>query len=138
MAGDVRGYHDLRVWHVAMDFAEAIYRMTWEFPDRERFGMCIQLQKASMSIPANIAEGHARGHTNDFARFLSIARGSLAEVETFMTMAQRLGYISADDHRRIFKQSDELGRQLTALRTAIERRGDNRRRIGEEEPLPYA
>lgn len=138
MAGEVRGYADLRVWHLAMDFAETIYRTTWKFPDRERFSMTNQLQRAAMSVPSNVAEGHARGHTNDFIRFLSIARGSLAEVETNLTMAGRLGYISAEEKNLLFAQSDELGRQLTALRSAIERRVDKPKRLAEDDSPPYA
>ena len=120
-----------------MDFAEAIYRMTWTFPDREKFSMANQLQRAAMSVPSNIAEGHARGHTNDFIRFLSIARGSLAEVEVNVSMARRLGYISEEEGAGLFAQSDNLGRQLTALRTAIERRTDNPKRLSEDDPPPY-
>ncbi len=138
MVGDVRGYHDLRVWQLSMDFAETIYRLTWEFPDRERFSMSNQLQRAAMSAPSNVAEGHARGHTNDFIRFLSIARGSLAEVETNLLMARRLGYLTEEEKNRLFAQSDDLGRQLTALRSAIERRVDKPKRLAEDDPPPYA
>lgn len=138
MPGDVRGYHDLRVWQLAMDLAETVYRMTWRFPDREKYSMSNQLQRAALSVPSNIAEGHARGHTNDFIRFLSIARGSLAEVETNVSMARRLGYLSEDEKDQLFAQSDDLGRQLTALRSAIERRVDKPKRLAEEAPPPYS
>jgi four helix bundle protein len=138
LAGEVRGYHDLRVWHLAVGFAEDVYRLTWKFPDRERFSMSNQLQRVAMSVPSNIAEGHARGHTNDLIRFLSIARGSLAEVETNLSMARRLGYLSEGEKNRMFAQSDDLGRQLTALRSAIERRVEKPKRLAEEDPPPYA
>ncbi|TXG87684.1 MAG: four helix bundle protein [Thermomicrobiales bacterium] len=121
-----------------MDLAETVYRMTWRFSDREKYSMSNQLQRAALSVPSNIAEGHARGHTNDFIRFLSIARGSLAEVETNVSMARRLGYLSEDEKDQLFAQSDDLGRQLTALRSAIERRVDKPKRLAEEAPPPYS
>jgi four helix bundle protein len=102
-----------------MDVVASVYAMTKEFPPDERFGLCTQLQRAAVSIPANIAEGHARDSTKDFLRHLSIARGSLAEVETFMTLAQRLNYISKTSEQSALSTLDDLSRMLRGLQKSL-------------------
>jgi four helix bundle protein len=121
-----------------MDLGEEIYRLTWTFPDRERFGLSSQIQREVVSVPSNIAEGHSRGHTNDYIRFLSIARGSAGEVSTQLEFAGRLGYIQQNRMRTVLLQLDDLARQITALRTSIESRLEKPKRLAEEEPPPYA
>jgi four helix bundle protein len=78
----VQSYRDLRVWQLAMDFVAGIYELTKEFPDRERYCLISQLQRSAISIPSNIAEGHARDSTREFLHHISIAMGSLSEAET--------------------------------------------------------
>lgn len=80
---------------------------------------CSQLQRAAVSIPANIAEGQARDSTKDYLRHLSIARGSLAEVETFMTLARRLNYISEAREQKALATLDELSRMLRGLQRSL-------------------
>lgn len=80
-----------------MDIAEEVYRLTREFPKQELYGLASQIQRAAVSIPANIAEGHGRGTTREYLRFLSISRGSLAELETELMLAKRLGYVDPRD-----------------------------------------
>ena len=87
---EVLSYRDLAVWQRGMQLAEDVYRLTALFPPEERFGLTSQLRRATTSIPANIAEGHSRSSTKDFLRHLSIAVGSLAEVTTFIELAERL------------------------------------------------
>jgi len=76
---NVRSHHDLRVWQLGMELAEDVYRRTMTMPVEERYGLIAQLRRAAASVPANIAEGAGRQTAPDFARFLSVARGSLAE-----------------------------------------------------------
>jgi len=73
----IQNFTDLRVWQAAMDLAEVVYRLTWTFPRQEQYGLARQLQRCSVSIPSNIAEGHARNQSGDYLRFLAIARGPL-------------------------------------------------------------
>ena len=90
MTQPIQNFRDLKVWQLGMELVERIYRLSNTFPPEERFGLTSQLRRAAASVPANIAEGHARRTTKDYLRFLSIAVGSLAEVETFIELAVRL------------------------------------------------
>ena len=119
MAGEVRGYHDLRVWQLSMDFAEAIYRMTWTFPDREKFSMANQLQRAAMSVPSNIAEGHGRESAQDFARFLAIARGSLSELETQLKLSSRVGLLGEEQLTATLGLANDVGALLAGLQRSL-------------------
>lgn len=109
------GYRGLIAWQRSMDFAEAIFRLSAAFPAEERFGLTNQIRRASNSIPANIAEGRGRGSPADFARFLSIARGSLFEVETHLYLAQRFEFISAEDVERLIAETSEIAKLLSGL-----------------------
>lgn len=118
----VESYRDLIAWQKAMELVESIYKLTARLPDAERFGLVAQLRRAAVSIPSMLAEGHARTSTREFARFLSIARGSLAEVETQVLIAERLGFVSRDASRQVFEQCDEQGRLLRGLKKALDQR----------------
>ncbi len=122
----VRDFTDLRVWQLGIDFAVAISRATAAFPAEERFGLTNQMRRAAVSVPSNIAEGNARNRTLDYLRFLSIARGSLAELKTQVILAGRLDYLSVDQSTQLLSQADDILRQLTALYTAIERSRNNK------------
>ncbi|MDN5780638.1 MAG: four helix bundle protein [Luteimonas sp.] len=87
-----RPHERLEVWRDAMDLVEAVYRFSGKFPDSERFGLTSQIRRAAVSIPSNIAEGAARRSRPEYLRFLSIARGSLSEMDTPHQIACRLGY----------------------------------------------
>ncbi len=80
----IKSYRDLEVWNVAMDLAASCYTLTRLFPKDELYGMTSQIRRAAASIPANIAEGHGREHTKEFLNHLSVARGSLMELETHL------------------------------------------------------
>jgi four helix bundle protein len=86
----VQHYRELIVWQKAMNLVEAVYRMTDEFPKKEIYGLASQIQRAAVSVPSNIAEGQGRSSTREFLHFLSMAQGSLMEVETQITIAERL------------------------------------------------
>jgi len=115
----VNNYRDLKVWQMAMTLTEAIYRAPESFPSRETYALANQLQRAAVSIPSNIAEGHARSSTKDYLRFVSISQGSLAEAETQLELAHRLGYIPEAVLHGLFEQTNEIGRMLHGLRSAL-------------------
>lgn len=87
----VKSHRDLDAWREAMVLAQEIHEISSTLPVDECFGLGRQLKRAAVSVPSNIAEGHARGATRDFSRFLSIARGSVAEMETQIELAVRIG-----------------------------------------------
>jgi four helix bundle protein len=96
MEGKINNYRDLEVWQRSMQLAESIYILSKRLPDTEKFGLQTQLQRAAISIPSNIAEGYGRGR-GDYRRHLSIARGSLLEVETQIELCVRLQLITRED-----------------------------------------
>ena len=105
-----------------MDLSERIYRLTWEFPRHEVYGLASQLQRASVSIPSNIAEGRMRGTLRDYAHFVSMARGSLAEVRTQLILAQRLDYTTNEQSDALLRSSEHLAKRLNALRRSLQSR----------------
>jgi four helix bundle protein len=115
----IRSYRDLEVWQKAMDLVTECYRITRKFPRSEIYGLTSQLQRAAVSIPANIAEGRERHYQKEFIQHLSIAYGSLAELETHFQIAQRLNYIGMDELKELLERSGEVGRMLNGLRKAL-------------------
>ncbi len=118
----VRHYRELKVWQAAMDMAERCYLATKGFPKDELFGMTSQIRRAAVSVPANIAEGQGRQSTKEFLNFLSIARGSLMELETHLILCQRVGLLKAQDVEALLKLADEIGRMLSGLRRSLEQK----------------
>ncbi|WP_310047281.1 four helix bundle protein [Luteibacter sp. 3190] len=114
-------FRDLEAWQEAMALTVRVYALSERFPSSERFGLCSQLRRAAVSIPSNLVEGHARGATRDFIRFIGMARGSLAEVQTQVEIAGRLGYIDLTDESSVMAGCDKLGRILRGLRKSLER-----------------
>ena len=108
-------YKDLIVWQRAMDLTTEIYRLTKNLPRDELYGLTNQLRRAAVSIPSNIAEGNGRASTGDYVRFLIIARGSTAEVETQLLICVRLEYFAQEDIEPALKLCDETGRMLTSM-----------------------
>ena len=119
-----RDYRQLLVWQKAMDLAELCYEKTRTFPPEEKFGLISQIRRASVSVPANIAEGQGRFHTREFLNHLSMARGSLREVETLLELGKRVGFLCEEDLTRMLELSSEIGRILTGLRRSLEARLD--------------
>ena len=113
--GEIKQFRDLTVWQRSMDLAMAVYRATKEFPADERFGITSQMRRAAVSIPSNIAEGHARHSTGEYVHALGIARGSLAELETQAELAHGLGMLSSDQQRELMAKFLEIGRMLNGL-----------------------
>ena len=94
---------------------EAVYRATDQFPAQERYGLAAQMQRAAASVPANIAEGAARATVGEFLQSLHTARGSLAELDTQVEIAQRRAYLSPEAHTRLVALLDEVARTLQGL-----------------------
>jgi len=104
-------HRELDVWRSSMDLATAIYSLTKRLPNSERFGLVNQMRRAAVSVPSNIAEGAARGSSADFARFLLIARGSVAELETQLELTERLELAHVD--RGIVESLQAIRQMLT-------------------------
>ena len=111
----IRSYRDLDVWQSGMDIVVEIYRVTRAFPAEEKFGLAAQVRRAAVAIPSNIAEGHNRLGAAEFRRFVSIARGSVAEVETQIAVAVALGFVGADEITSLLSQLDRLSKMLFSL-----------------------
>lgn len=111
----IETYRSLAVWQKAVDFAVSVYRLLDKLPKHEQFGLISQMQRAVVSIASNIAEGKERQSDRDFSRFVAIALGSLAELETQLLISQRLGYVGEDDLLRVTLQADEIGKMLRGL-----------------------
>jgi four helix bundle protein len=98
-----------------MDLVVEVYRVSKAFPQDERWGLTSQLQRAASSVPANIAEGQGRVHRGDFVHHLSVARGSLMELETHLQIANRLGYLRASEFDPLWARCQDVGRLLNGL-----------------------
>jgi four helix bundle protein len=120
LVSDIKSYRDLEVWQRSKDLALEFYRVTRSFPGDEKFGLTSQIRRASVSVAANIAEGQARVHTGDFVRHLSMARGSLAEVETLLEIATGLDYLQREKVKQLWNELQTVGRMLTALIQSLE------------------
>ena len=114
----VKSFRDLDVWRLGLELAETVYRCTARFPKAELFCLTSQMRRAAVSIPSNIAEGRARNSSREFLYFLSISRGSLAELETQLELAIRLDYADSD-LQAARTQSDALGKMLNRLQCSI-------------------
>jgi len=113
-------FRDLILWQRAMELALLVYQITRTFPPQELYGLTGQLRRAAVSIPSNIAEGAARRTTRDFINFLHIARGSLAELNTQLILAVRLGF--TDSQSDWEPSIDEVGRLLNAVIKGLQRK----------------
>jgi four helix bundle protein len=115
----IQNYRDLIVWQKAFELALVIYHETVCFPKEERYGITSQLRKAGLSIPSNIAEGEGRNSQSEFHHFLSIAHGSLREVETQILITEALGYIKKDSLNKIMALASEVGRLINGLSRSL-------------------
>jgi four helix bundle protein len=116
----IESHRDLIVWQKALELAVSTYALSSAFPRSEDYKITAQLTREIVSVPANIAEGHARSTRKDYANFLSIARGSLAEAETFILLAQRLGYVTEQAVGPLLREIDEVGRMIVTLRKRLQ------------------
>lgn len=111
----IQSYKDLVVWQKGMELVVGVYQVTEHFPKGEQFALTNQIRRAAVPVPANIAEGHGRLHRGDFLHHLSIARGSLYEVETHLEVAMRLGYVHQEQTQESADAIQQIGRLLTGL-----------------------
>lgn len=110
------GYRELVVWQKAMELVKSVYAMTKVLPKSELYGLVSQSRRAAVSIPANIAEGHGRNSKKDYVRFLTIARGSLRELETLLLLIDDLELAVTGEE---LKQCDDVSRLLSGLITKM-------------------
>ena len=115
----IKSYRDLIVWQKSLKLLFDIYRLTVAFPRDERFGAVSQLRRAAMSILANIAEGHGRATRGEYLNQLSVAQGSINEVETLLIVSRELGFAAAEQIAPIEERVSEVSRMLGALRRAL-------------------
>jgi four helix bundle protein len=109
----------LEVWQRAIDFADLVYSCTQTFPDAERYGLTSQMRRAAVSVSSNVAEGSARISRNDFARFVEIATGSLFEVVSQSAIGLRQGWLTKEQHQRLYAAAEEQSRMLSGLRQSL-------------------
>jgi four helix bundle protein len=109
-------HRDLVVWQKAMDLVTKIYKVTATFPNEERFGLSSQMRRAAVSVPSNIAEGHGRKATAAYLNYLSIAYGSLMELETQIEIALRLNFIDPEKISSLLVQTTEIAKMLNGLK----------------------
>ena len=114
-----KSYRELIVWQKAMMLAESVYAVAKALPDVERFGLAGQMRRAAVSVPSNIAEGHERRSRAEYRRFIAIACGSLAELETQLELAQRLHDMNPDTTQHAVSLADETGRLLRSIERSL-------------------
>ena len=120
------GYQGLVAWQKAMILVKETYAETGSWPREEQFGLTNQIRRAAVSIPSNIAEGHGRSGPQEFAHHLSIAYGSLCELETQFLIAEDLGYTSKDSENTLLNLIAEERRLLLALLRSIRAKANGR------------
>ena len=115
-------YRELVVWQKAMDLVEKCYQLTRSLPSSETYGLSGQIRRAAVSVPANIAEGNGREHVREYLHHLSIANGSLMELETHLMIAARLEYLDSANVSQVLEQTSEVGKMLGGLIRSLKRR----------------
>jgi four helix bundle protein len=118
---NVRSYRDLLVWQKAMDVVVESYRIASLLPNTETYGLISQIRRAAVSIPANIAEGHGRDHLGDYLHHLSIANGSLMELETHILILSRLSYLPSNEIERVLVMTTEVSKMIAGLSRSLKK-----------------
>jgi four helix bundle protein len=112
---ELRDYKELNVWRKAVELATDTYKLTKGFPETEKYRMTSQIGRAGTSVPANIAEGWGRGSTKEYIQHLTIARGSLLELETHLIVSRNLNYMSEGQFEEFEKPLQDIGKMLNRL-----------------------
>lgn len=115
----IKSYQDLIVWQKSMDLAVAVYTATKSFPKEETYGLTSQIRRAVVSISSNIAEGGSRNTVGEFVQFLGISKGSIAELETQIILANRLGYLTDVQKDELISACNEVSKMLMALAKSL-------------------
>jgi four helix bundle protein len=113
-------FTELKVWQRSHNFVLEVYRLTARFPNEERYGLVTQLRRAAASVPTNIAEGSKRQGSQDYARFLNISEGSLAETEYLLMLSRDLGYLPRESTEPLLSELTEIARMLNRLREKVQ------------------
>ncbi len=116
---DMHNFKELRIWQYSMDIVEDIYEIVRSFPENEQYGLVSQMNRCSVSIPSNIAEGSGRGTNKDFSRFLSISLSSAFELETQLIIANRNGFISADNFNSVNTKLTKVQKMIFTFRKKL-------------------
>lgn len=116
----IRRYQSIRAWQLADHLAVSVYQVSRIFPKEERYGLVSQMRRSSVSIAANIAEGSHRASKKEYLQFLSVARGSLAELRYYLHLSRRLAYLAPESYEHVDQQADEVGRVLYGLMRSID------------------
>ncbi len=119
---EITSYKDLIVWQKSIELVVLIYKLTENFPKTEIYGIISQMRRAALSIPANIAEGHRRNHLPEFIQFLGIANGSAAEVETYLEISKRLGFVEENGIKKVESLLLEVLKMLNSLIQNLKKR----------------
>jgi four helix bundle protein len=127
-AGTVLNYKDLLIWQKGMRLTKMIYQLTGAFPTEEKYGLGLQMRRAAVSIPSNVAEGQARRGSREFPHFLSLACGSLAELDTQLLLSSELGYAGPEETAGEAKEIVELQKMSAAIQRKL---GERMRRSDE-------
>ena len=114
----MKNHKDLDVWKKSIELVEDVYRMTKNFPSEEQFGLISQMKRSAISVPSNIAEGAGREGKQEFKRFLSIALGSLSELETQLIIAQRLEFLKETS---AFDQVSDIRKMICGLMSYLKK-----------------
>ena len=114
------GYRELLVWQKAMQLVKDVYDKSANFPKSEIYGITSQMRRAAVSIPSNIAEGNGRNSVKEYLNFLSIAKGSLAELETQITLTKMCDYINEDEENKLLKDANEIAKMLHGLKQKLQ------------------
>ena len=115
----IRSYKDLKIWKKTMDLTVDCYKMTRDFPQSERYGLSSHLRRTAVFIPSNSAEGNERQHKKEYIQHLSIAYASLAELETQLEIAYRLGYLKDGTLDNFLTRTNEVGKMINGLRKSL-------------------
>jgi four helix bundle protein len=120
VGSDVRKFRNIVAWQKADDLVVQVYELTKSLPRSEVYGLTSQMRRAAVSVAANIAEGSARPTSKDYIHYLSIAKSSLVEVEYYLHISHRLGYLDSDDYHRIAQVHEEAAKVLYGLTQYIQ------------------
>lgn len=121
----MRPHENLEVWKRAVDFVVSIYENTKDFPSDEKFGLTSQIRRASVSIPANIAEGAARKSNKEFLHFISIAQGSSSELETEILIAKKLKFLNENQYKLLKEEIENISRMMIGLTNHLKKQSDD-------------
>jgi four helix bundle protein len=111
----MKSYQELDAWQKGVRLSIEVYKVTEDFPRSEKFGLTAQIRRATVSVPANIAEGWGRGSTREYVQFLIVARGSIFELETHLIIGQKLGFLKESQLDQLLQVTQAIGRMLNGL-----------------------